>query len=227
MTGAHASMSASPQIVRSRLKRSRRLVMTTVIAGAGISLAACDQPGASADWNSPPTVQIEQGAPVNAYTYASLAGCKAAKEVPDEACEQAAKTAIADQDKSAPRYAERSTCEGVYGAGQCVPNSQSGQGSFFTPLLTGFVIGQLMNGGYRGAALFRDQRDGGLYTGYGGRVYSDFATGRARIGANGLDPPDAIRQAPPKIQTRTSVLSRGGFGGRMSAQSYGGDGFGA
>src|SRR4051794_5908383 len=115
------------------LKRSRRLVMTTVIASAGVSLAACDQPGASADWNAQPQVKIEQGAPINAYTYATVAGCKAANEVPDEACETAAKSAIGDQDKSAPRYAERATCEEVYGAGQCVPNSQAGQGSFFTP----------------------------------------------------------------------------------------------
>ncbi|HEY3696039.1 DUF1190 domain-containing protein [Phenylobacterium sp.] len=220
-------MSASPTPPRPLLKRSRRLVLTTVIASAGVSLAACDAPGASADWNSPPAVQIEQGAPLNAHTYASLAACKAANEVPDEACEQAAKAAVADQDKTAPRFAERATCEDVYGAGQCVPNTQAGQGSFFTPLLTGFVIGQLMNGGFRGGALYRDQRDGGLYTGYGGRVFNDYSTGRTQIGTNGLDPPAAIREAPPKIQTRTSVLSRGGFGGRMSAHSYGGGGFGA
>jgi uncharacterized protein YgiB involved in biofilm formation len=211
---------------RPPLKRSRRLVMTTVIASAGVSLAACDQPGASADWNAPPQVRIEQGQPVNAYTYSTLAGCKAAKEVSDEVCEQAAKSAIEDQDKSAPRFAERATCEEVYGAGQCVPNAQAGHGSFFTPLLTGFVIGQLMNGGWRGTALYRDQRDGGLYTGYGGRVFNDFSTGRTRIGSYGIDPPEAVKQAPPKVQTRTSVISRGGFGGRMSAHGYGGFGHG-
>ena len=31
-------------------------------------------------------------------------------------------------------------------------------------------------------------------------------SGRTRIGSNGIDPPAAIKQAPPKIQTRTSVL---------------------
>ena len=207
---------------RPALKRSRRLVMTTVMASDGVSLAACgDGAGASA-WNAQqtPAVQIEQGQPVNAFTYASVAACKAANEVPDEACDDGAKTALTDQEKTAPRFAERQNCEEIYGAGQCVPKSEAGQGSFFTPLLTGFVIGQMMNGGFRGGALFRDQRDGGLYTGNGGRVYSDYSTGRARIGSNAIDPPAAIKQAPPKIQTRTSVLSRGGFGGRMS--SYGG-----
>lgn len=220
-------MYASSFPPRPPIKRSRRLVLTTVIASAGVSLAACDGPGASADWARPPAAQVEQGAPVNAYTYASLDACKAAKELPVAECEKGAQAAAADQEKTAPRFAERSTCEDIYGAGQCVPKSQAGQGSFFTPLLTGFVIGQMMNGGFRGGALYRDQRDGGLYTGYGGRVSKDYSTGRTQIGANGIDPPAAVRQAPPKVQTRTSVLSRGGFGGRMSAESYGGRSYGA
>jgi len=211
------------------LKRSRRLAMTTVIASAGVSLTACDNGGSSAAWTAPqaPAAQIEQGAPLPAFTYASIEACKAADEVPDQACEDGARVAIQDQDKTAPRFAERQTCEEIYGAGQCVPRSQAGQGSFFMPLLTGFVVGQLLNGGYRGGALYRDQRDGGLYTGYGGRVYSDYATGRTRVGSYGIDPPDAIKQGPPKIQTRTAVLSRGGFGGRMQAGHYGGGHYGS
>jgi len=211
------------------LKRSRRLAMTTVIATAGVSLSACgDGGGSTAAWTAPqqPTVQIEQGAPVPAFTYASLQACKDANEVSDEVCEQSAKTAVQDQEKTAPRFAEQRSCEEIYGVGQCVPRNEAGQGSFFTPLLTGFVIGQMMNGGFRGGGLYRDQRDGGLYTGYGGRVNTDYATGRTKIGSYGIDPPDAIKQAPPKVQTRTSVLSRGGFGGRMSSSGYS-RGFGA
>ncbi|MDP3174526.1 MAG: DUF1190 domain-containing protein [Phenylobacterium sp.] len=209
------------------MKRSRKLVITSLMAGAGVSLTACG-PDAGNTWTAPSAQvqQAEQGEMVNAYTYATLQACKDANEIPDTACDDGARVAIQDQEKAAPRYAEQATCEEVYGAGQCVPRNGQG-GSFFTPLLTGFVIGQMMNGGFRGSALYRDQRDGGYYTPYGGRVQTDYATGRTQVGARGIDPPDAIRQAPPKVQTRTSVLSRGGFGGRMSANSYSGRSYGA
>ncbi len=206
-----------------RMKRSRRIALTTLMASAGVTLAACGQDAtpATATWNDRP-VQIEQGKPVPAFTYASLQACKDANEVPDTVCEDAVKSAVADQDKAAPRFGDQQTCEERFGVGQCVPGNQAGGGSFFTPLLTGFIVGQMLNGGFRGTGLYRDQRDGGLYTGYGGRVDTDYATGRTRIGANGIDPPASIKSTPPRIQTRTSVLSRGGFGGRMGGYGFGG-----
>jgi uncharacterized protein YgiB involved in biofilm formation len=171
--------------------------MTTVMAGASVSLVACDP--ASGSWDNTP--RLNEGAPVEAHTYRTLEACKAADEISDE------------------------TCEDVYGAGQCVPRGSQG-GGVWGPLIAGFVVGRMLDGGYRGTGIYRDGRDGGYYTGFGGRLYSDYATGRTRIGANGIDPPAAIREAPPKVQTRTSVLSRGGFGGRMSAHSYGGGHYG-
>jgi uncharacterized protein YgiB involved in biofilm formation len=205
-----------------RLMRSRRLVMTSLMAGASVSLTACDNP-APANWSAGNAARpvAEQGAPVDAFAYRTLDGCKRADEIPDDQCETAYKAALADEGTSAPRYDARATCEEVYGAGQCVPRSAQG-GSFWGPLVTGFVVGRMLDGGWRGTGLYRDGRDGGYYTGYGGRLDQDFRTGRTRIGSNGIDPPAAIKQAPPKIQTRTSVLSRGGFGGRMSASSSSG-----
>lgn len=195
--------------------------MTTVMAGASVSLVACDP--ASGSWDNTP--RLNEGAPVEAYTYRTLDACKAANEISDEACEQAAKTAITDQERNSPRFDGRETCEDVYGAGQCVPRGSQG-GGVWGPLIAGFVVGRMLDGGYRGTGIYRDGRDGGYYTGFGGRLYSDYATGRTRIGANGIDPPAAIREAPAKVQTRTSVVSRGGFGGRMSAHSYGGGHYG-
>lgn len=207
-----------------RLKRSRRLTLTTLMAGASVSLTACggdyDTPR-SAQWEDRPA--LEQGAPTDAFAYASLDQCLQANDMPDDACRTAAKTAEEDGANSAPRFDQQASCEDVYGAGQCVPRSQAnGQGSFFTPLLTGFIVGQMMNGGWRGTGLYRDNRDGGFYTPYGGRAWRDYSTGRTKIGANSLDPPASYKAIPPKVQTRASVISRGGFGGRMSSQSYGG-----
>ncbi|HJV43717.1 DUF1190 domain-containing protein [Caulobacter sp.] len=205
-------------------KRSASLQLTTMLAGAAsLTLAGCDDPGAQASWDP------NRGEQVEAFSYKTLEECKAANEVPDQQCETSYAAAQKDDEKNAPRYEARASCEDVYGVGNCVPRSQAGDGSFFTPLLAGFVIGRMLDGGggyYRGTGLYRG--DDGYYSTWGGRLGRDYGSGRTVITRESIDPPDAIRNAPPKVQTRTSVVSRGGFGGGRSyahSSSYRG-GFG-
>lgn len=199
------------------MMRSKSLTLTSLMCGASLTIGACD--------GTPQVSQAEAQLnkdPVEAFAYASLDQCKAENKVSDEECDKGYAAALKD-DANAPRYAEQKTCEDVYGAGQCVPRSQAGGGSFFTPLLTGFIIGQMLDGGgYRGTGLYR--RNGEYYTGWGGRVNHDYATGRTSVGRYGIDPPPAVRQAPARIQTRSTVVSRGGFGGGGRSYSSGGRG---
>ena len=97
----------------------------------------------------------------------------------------------------------------------------AGGSSFFGPLLTGFVIGRMLDGGsgYRGSGLYQD-RYGDYRTAYGGTLGRDYTTGRTTIARSGIDPSPAARQAPPRVQTRSQVVSRSGFGG--GSRSYGG-----
>ena len=190
-----------------RLKRSRTLQVTSLMATASFSLAACGAP------------QVSAPEPEPALAYTSLDECRAANDITDAECNAADANARTQAAETAPRYATQSECEGQWGPDQCQPNNQGG-GSFFTPLLTGFVIGQMLNGGgYRGGGgLYRD-RDGNYQNGYGGGYLGrDYRTGRQV--ANGRDyGTDVARQAPSRVQSRTTVVSRGGFGG-------GGRGFG-
>ena len=197
-------------------KRSSSLKLTTMLAGAtALTLSGCDDPGGQASWDP------NKGQQVEAFSYKTLQECKDANAVSDQQCDTSFSAAQKDDEKNAPRYEARASCEDVYGVGNCVPRNQAnGGGSFFTPLLAGFVIGQMLDGGgYRGTGLYR--RDDGYYSTYGGRLGRDYGTGRTTISKSSIDPPDAIRQAPPKIQTRTSVVSRGGFGGGRSYASSG------
>lgn len=196
------------------MKRTRKLSLTTLMAAGGVSLTAC---GDNAD-----NVRIEHpGKATDAYAYQSLQECKDKNEVPDSACEAAEKNAATDDAKSA-SWNDAKSCEDVYGQGQCVPRqAANGGGSIWGPLLTGFVVGRMLDGGWGGRGLYRDWRDGGYYTAGGGRVWTDYSTGRTRIDQRGFDTPDAIRP-PERVQTRSSVISRGGFGGRMSSHSIGG-----
>ena len=189
-----------------RLKRSRTLQVTSLMATASFSLAACGAP------------QVAAPPPEPALAYTSLDECKAANDISDTECDAGYANAAKQAEQTAPRYATREECEGQWGPEQCRQNGSGG--SFFTPLLTGFVIGQMLNGGgYRGGgALYRD-RTGSLQNGYGGGYLGrDYRTGRQI--ANGRDyGTDVARQAPSRVQSRTTVVSRGGFGG-------GGRGFG-
>lgn len=200
-------------------KRSTSLKLSTMLAGAtALTLAGCDDPGAQASWDP------NRGEQVEAFSYKTLQECKDANEVSDQQCDTTYAAAQKDDQKNAPRYEARASCEDVYGAGNCVPRTEQGGGSFFTPLLAGFVIGRMLDGGggyYRGTGLYR-RGDDGYYSTWGGRLGRDYGTGRTVITRESIDPPDAIRGAPPKIQTRTSVVSRGGFGGGRSYAHSGG-----
>jgi uncharacterized protein YgiB involved in biofilm formation len=198
------------------MKRTRKLALTSLMALGGVSLSACGD-------NSADNVRIENPGPgVDAYTYASLQECKDKNEIPDTACDTADKNAKDDEKKSA-KYDQQATCEDVYGPGQCVPRSQSGGGgSIWGPLITGFVVGRMLDNSWGGRGMYRDYRSGGYYTSSGGRVYTDYSSGRTRVGSNGFKSPDLV--APSKSMSRASVISRGGFGGRSSSHSFGGGG---
>lgn len=184
------------------MKRSRSIVLTTMLATGGLSLTACEGDTG--------------GKPVDALSFTSVAECRAARTVTDAQCETAFQQAQKASAENAPRFDDQKTCEEQYGVSQCVPRNN---GSFFTPLLTGFIIGQALNnfgGGYRGAPMYRDRL--GNYTGGAGGIMSrDYLTGRTRIGENAFDP---AARAPVRAQSRSAVISRGGFGG--GGRSFGG-----
>ena len=190
-----------------RLKRSRTLQVTSLMATTAFSLSACNSP----------QVAAPSGPPQPTLAYTSLVECKAEDVIPDAECDTAYAEAQKQAAATSPRYATREECEGQWGPSQCEPR---GNGSFFGPLATGFIIGQLLNGGgYRGGGpLYRD-RDNRYSNGYGGGYLArDYRTGRTITDARDHTP--AARQAPSRVQSRTTVVSRGGFGG--GGRSYGG-----
>jgi uncharacterized protein YgiB involved in biofilm formation len=203
------------------MKRSRSMVLTTIMASSGLSLAACDSsPPVDSPWLNPPAAQAPaaQAAAaaqsVDGRTYPNLQACRDADIVPNTECE----TAFAQAEAQAPKFNDRQSCEERYGVDQCVPRSQAGGGSVFMPLLTGFVVGQALsnlgNRGYYGMQApygYGDRRyGGGGYYGGGGNRTRDYVTGR----------PNDRYDAPSRVQSRSSVISRGGFGG--GSRSFGG-----
>jgi uncharacterized protein YgiB involved in biofilm formation len=186
------------------------------MAGTAISVSACDDPGTATQWGDPPAASRE----VDAKTYASLADCKSSGDMTAEQCDTAYAQAQKDSAANAPKFGDQQSCEERYGVDQCVPRNNGGGGSFFTPLLTGFIVGQALNnmgGGYYGAPMYRD-RGGTYYGGSGYPLSRDYVTGRTRVRTDSFNAPEM--RAPARVQSRSSVISRGGFGG--SGRSFGG-----
>jgi len=193
-----------------RLKRSRSLHMSGLMATVGFSMAACGAP------------QVAVPEPEPAQAYASLTECKAANDISDAECDTAYAAADRQAREEGPRYASREECEGEWGPEQCRQlNTGSGGGSFFGPLVTGFFLGQLLNNGRYGVGgpVYRDRdnqyRTGGAYG--GGYLGRDYRTGRTVVNRPDTD---VVRQAPQRVQSRTATVSRGGFGG--GGRGYGG-----
>ena len=117
--------------------------------------------------------------------------------------------------QSAPTFTSREACEQQFGAGNCMepekvadgqqPQTQNqAGGSFFMPLMMGYLMGRTFGGGYAAQPVYRDATN----TAYAGsRPIGSFdrATSTLRQGT------DAAGR---------STASRGGFGG--TASRYGG-----
>jgi uncharacterized protein YgiB involved in biofilm formation len=130
------------------MKRSKSVVLTSIMAGTGLTVAACDDGGASrpnTQLSDPPAATASAGeAATEVRQYASLEECKAAGVYAPAFCDQSFAAAQADHAQNAPKFNDQQSCEERYGVDQCVPRNQAGGGSFFTPLLTGFIVGQAL-----------------------------------------------------------------------------------
>lgn len=196
--------------------RKRSAAAGLTAAGALAMLSACD---------GTPEQQPDFGPKTEVAAFATVDECKASGAFAQVTCEEAAQKAAGADGKAAPRFESKDLCEDQFGGGQCLTRNEGGQ-SFFVPLLTGFMIGRMLNGGgYSYNPLYRNSRDRNWYTpsgawltsgGYGGRGYG------YQVGSRAVTAPITTQ----RVQTRSSVVSRGGFGGRVSARSSGGWGGG-
>jgi uncharacterized protein YgiB involved in biofilm formation len=186
----------------SEMKRSKRVVLTTLTMAGAVTLQGCggDEPS------------------VDAFPYASVAECQSAGDVPASECQTAYTQAMANHEQAAPRFESQPLCEEQFGAGQCQQRA-AGTGSVWMPLLAGFMVGRMLDQNrpyYRYGGLYRGRRDNMWYTGgaNGGALQRSGSGWRA--GNSGFDRPSTT----PPVHTRSSIASRGGFGAR--ARSGGG-----
>lgn len=182
-----------------RRKRSTRAAL--FLAGATVmTLSACQEEKVDAQ-SFPDLQSCLAGAQENGIWF-SEADCRAQFA--------AAEAAYVE---TAPRYESQALCEQEHGEGKCgadpVAAPSGGGGGIFMPLLTGFLIGNMLSrGGVFGQPLL-NTRGGGYATPSGNQT---FASNNAR----GKVAPANFARATPTVgrppMTQADVARRGGFG---------------
>lgn len=164
---------------------SIRLVL---IGGASVALAACDDGGLPSK---------------DARFYPSVNECAA--DLGAKACEDAKAAADKTQIAQAPRFSQKQQCEQEFGAGNCESRQEAGTGSFFMPMMMGYMVGSMMSGGRFSQPVYRGPGNSAVMPS-GGRMLD---VGR-------FDGPGARPAFRPAAQV--APVSRGGFG--STAMNY-------
>lgn len=139
-------------------------------------------------------------------------------------CDAAFAEALAEHERSAPRYDDLVLCEEQHG-GECVAQETGGGGSsIFMPLMAGYLMGSLLNNSRaQTQPLYRDSA--GKFATASGATVLNGNRGSAKLAPSSFRPAAATAAAAP--MTRATVSSTGGFGSsRTSASSNGRSTFG-
>ena len=195
--------------------RSIRLVL---LGSASLALAACGD---------------DEGLPTDAKFFSSMSECTAFY---DEAkCRDAKIAADQTYAAEAPRFANKEECEGEFGVGSCENHQiaaapgqpqttgqpqnavagSSDTGSFFMPMLMGYMMGNMLGGNQFHQPVYRG-RDGSAVMPNAGKAFNVGSFANAGSSATAAK---SFRSAPQITQ-----VARGGLGSTASA--YRGTSFG-
>lgn len=189
---------------------ARHLTPVALAVTAVFMLAGCEQ--------SDETVSMYQNAD----------DCAQANPGKSAECATSYNNALKEAERTAPKYASREECIAEFGEGQCqqapAQASMAGEtqaqpqqsGSFWMPLMAGYMMGRLMGGGagFAQQPLFTSKNPAspayGKYADAGGKSY-----GAATPGRTVTVPKTAMAPRP----ATTSTVTRGGFGESVAKQT--------
>ncbi|QKJ88711.1 hypothetical protein PMPD1_3799 [Paramixta manurensis] len=187
--------------------RARHLTPVALAVTTVFLLAGCEQ--------SDETVSLYQNAD----------DCTKANPGQSAQCTTAYNNALTEAGKTAPKYATREDCVAEFGENQCqqapaqagVGNAQAQQsGSFWMPLMAGYMMGRMMSGGagFASQPLFTSRNPAspanGKFVDASGRSYGNATSGRSvNVPKTALAPKPAT----------TSTVTRGGFGETVVKQT--------
>ncbi len=164
-----------------------------VVAIAAASAVGCGEP------------EVQE----NVRVVSSVEDCVAQGSMTELQCEAAYKRALAEAERTGPRYNSRYACEAEYGYSRC---RSGGSGGFFMPMMAGFMIGRMTGG--------RSYNPVYQYAGRGSRLNGSLMTANGTVLGRPGQKSYQVGASQLKPQRRSiKTSSRGGFGSRSSARS--------
>ncbi|KMJ44517.1 hypothetical protein AB204_14015 [Xenorhabdus khoisanae] len=189
--------------------RSYRLAPVALAVSAVFMLSACEQ--------NDETVSL----------YTNADECSQANPSQSEQCKVAYNNAVKEAEKTAPKYASREECVAEFGEQQCTQTpaqagvgqaqaQDSSSGSFWMPLMAGYMMGRLMGGSSAPSQpLFTSKSASspanGKFVDATGKSY-----GPATAGGRSMTVPKTAMAPKPAT---TTTITRGGFGESVAKQS--------
>jgi uncharacterized protein YgiB involved in biofilm formation len=160
-----------------------------------------------------------------AAAFSDLGSCKQAAKSDGWFTEQDCETTFAEATKTyeetAPRYESKALCEEEHGVGACGSEQVASGGGFgggiFMPLMTGYLLGQMLGGRPSAQPLVRTP-GGGYATPSGTTRFGNLGSGK--VGASTFDKAPVTKGLAP--MTKATVAQRGGFGGSGLGRTVGG-----
>ncbi|GHL75461.1 membrane protein [Escherichia coli] len=159
--------------------------------------------------------------------YQNADDCSAANPGKSAECTTAYNNALKEAERTAPKYATREDCVAEFGEGQCqqapaqlvwhqkTAQAQQSSGSFWMPLMAGYMMGRLMGGGagFAQQPLFSSKTQPA-------RLTVNIPTRRVKTMAQRSSRTMTVPKTAmaPKPATTTTV-TRGGFGESVAKQS--------
>ncbi len=148
----------------------------------------------------------------DAQIYTSPEDC--ARSNPEFAaqCETAYQQAVAEAERTGPKYNSQRDCEYEFGPNQC-QYVQNQSGSFFMPFMAGYMLSNLMSPRYRYQPMFTSYSPYSPYRhrwiGSDGSNYGDYHRRSFRVKENAFKPKPTVNK----------TMKRGGFGSSVRAKS--------
>lgn len=195
-----------------KFKRSRKAALMFMVPAATLILSGC---------GSEKTVE--------AQVFNTPDECAAFYNPPAE-CQAAFAEAQALHPQVAPRYANKQECEADFGVGRCETapeqHQQQAQGSFFMPMMMGFLAGQMLN---RGGMAPQQQQQSSAAAASGRnnvpnqplyKARDDQRTFRTATNTPVASQPGATQIRPSAVQPKPATLARrGGFGAQAQQRA--------
>jgi uncharacterized protein YgiB involved in biofilm formation len=155
----------------------------------------------------------DDGPPKDARFFSNLQECSAIYDTSQ--CLDAQKQAEQNFATDAPKFTQKEQCEAEFGAGNCETKqaavgeqqaASSGGGSFFMPMLMGYMMGNMLGGNRYAAPVYRGPENTAITQNRGKMFNIGNFGGAGRSAASTFRPASQIAQ-----------VQRGGFGSSATA----------